>query len=259
MLDHDQSHPMKTFLARVFLLSCCQLSTIGAAFSQDLRSWIDVSAMYDHLILNECPSYITVPGQSYDIATEGVYNTYEPKMSLELGYKVEKKFRKTAFWVYSGFVAGYRRLDLTLTDENLYFLRTTGDQPEEVYFQAYIKRNLVTAQIPVGIRFPLANTFAIGLSVRNNFVISVISSEEVNEPSFKYKLDGLDRRSPHQYVPEISGDVEYRVGRCAVSVKYLYGLRPIYPEIKNSCNQLITSEARFSSLLLSFSMALSKN
>lgn len=243
-------------LARLFSLSLLVFCS-HVADAQKFRGAIHFSVLYDDMLIRRIPSYIEVHGLNFAIHTEGIYNKSTPKMSMEGGYRIETDWGALKK-LYTGVTLGYRRVDVSYFDKNLYYLKLSNGEITEISFEADVKRNFTMIQIPVGITVPLRKGLAVDFSARNNFILKVSSSESVNDRSFEYKLITLERRSSSKYMLELSGGITYSWPSCTIGLKYIQGLTPLYPDTENAYNQIIPSKLYFSSVSLLLEASLGK-
>jgi len=243
------------FMRLRFLLFLLVVANVS--FAQKFRSKIYFAAIYDNVQIHQIPSYIEIPALDFRIYNEGIYNTATPQLSFELGYGIEKNW-KGSKKLYSGLNFSYRRMTLSYIDNNLYYLRIIDGQVTEVYFEAEVIRNLAMIQLPLGITLPISKKLNFDFAARNNFVVKVFSEEHVKDKAFDYKLYSLAQRSPNKYMLEVSAGFKYVWPSCAVGLKYIQGLTPVYPDMENAYNQLIPSKLYFSSILLSVEIHLGK-
>lgn len=227
------------------------------SFAQKFKSKIYFAAIYDNLQIHQIPSYIEIPALDFRIYNQGIYNTATPQLSFEFGYGIEKNW-KGSKKLYSGLTLSYRRMTLSYVDNNLYYLRILDGQVTEVYFEAEVIRNLAMIQLPIGITLPVSKRVNFDFAARNNFVLKVFSEEHVDDKTFDYKVYSLEQRSPNKYMLEVSAGFKYMWPSCAVGLKYIQGLTPVYPDMENAYNQMIPSKLYFSSIVLSLDIHLGK-
>src|SRR5688500_18444314 len=157
-------------LTRIFLLSflvfCSHL-----ALPQKFKGAIHFSVLYDNTLVHRIPSYVEIHGLNFIIRSEGIYNTSISKVSIEGGYRIETAWGASKK-LYTGITLGYRRVDLSYFDKNLYFIKLSNGEITEISFEANVKRNFAMIQIPVGITVPLLKRLGVDFSVRNNLIFN---------------------------------------------------------------------------------------
>lgn len=233
--------PLRLLVLLFLLLN----TTVSRA--QAFRSKVHLTGLYDNILINTIPSYIEIHGLNSPIHTRGIYNTSKPKMSIELGYALERTWgiKKK---IYSGVSLGYRRVDLSYVDKNLYYLRVANGEITEVFFIANVERNFLMLQIPLGVSFSIVKGLHFDLSFRNHFVLDVSSKENLNDKSFDYRLATIERRMHNKYLLEMSAGFMYQWPLYAIGLKYIQGLTPLYPDTNNAYNEIIPSKIYFSSV-----------
>jgi hypothetical protein len=215
--------------------------------AQSLKLNLNASFGYEGLIKKSIPSYILVNHglSNYPLYAENVHLENESVASFETGAEIQKLL-SGRISLYSGANLGYRRLHLTLIDENLiYFIPQTTNQ---IFFKAHIHENLIMIAIPIGCIVTLNSKVGVDFSIRNNLPIKVVRHLTTSPTQYQYELLVLNTRSTKKIIPEISLGLRYKFKACTIILKYFRGLSPVHTKVSNSYGELIPNNIYFSSI-----------
>jgi hypothetical protein len=228
------------------------MGCIVPGFSQTYHSSITVGLLYDQVIDQSLPSYLSVRGGVYKLHTERVQTKTDPTWGFTVGYQVSRNLGKRVA-LYTGLSFSQRKLEYEYTDRSLIARNPRPPQWVRRPLHIEVKKTFSMVTLPVGMMFHLNKQFFIDLGGRVNVTLAA-SDKKICEKDLRYKLNILSNRSPTKIGVEVSGGVGYTVGRSTISCKYLYGITPLFPLVDNAYDELIPSKLNFSSIMLSYSI-----
>jgi hypothetical protein len=241
---------MKTrngFVSFLFVMGC-----IVPGLSQTYRSSVTAGVLYDQVIDQALPSYLSVRGGVYKLHTERVKTKTNPTLGFTVGYQVNRSISKR-IELYSGLSFSLRKLEYEYTDRSLLAQNPRPPRWDRRSLHIEVKKTFSSVTLPIGALIHLNKHFFVDFGGRVNMTLGD-SDKKTCDKDLRYKLNILQTQSPNKIGVDVSGGAGYTVGRSTISIKYLYGVTPLFPVVDNAYDQLIPSKLNFSSLMLSYNI-----